>query len=58
MTKNDDSDNSWVVELYFNFLFFSLICIFKMFYSVHVLKGDSDSTGQPMQRVCKKGEYT
>lgn len=28
MTKKDDSDNSWVVELYFNFLFFPLSVFF------------------------------
>lgn len=41
MTKNDDGDNSRVVELDVHFF---LICIFKMFFSVHVSQACFDST--------------
>ena len=35
-------------------LIFFFIGILKIFYSVHVFKGGSDSTRLPKQRVCKK----
>ena len=38
-------------------IFFFFISIFKIFYSVHVFKGGSDSTRLPKQRDCKKWEH-